>query len=253
MHPDMHGLDPDSSEASTTRAAIIRNKSALKSIYAEWYASLAAAVPKSPDGRVLEIGAGGGFLGKYIPGLITSEIDQVPNVDLIASGQQLSVKDSSLRAIVMLDVLHHLPRVLDFFSEAQRCLMPGGAIVMVEPWVTSWSRFVYRYLHQEPFDPETDQWHFPERGPMTQANSALPWMIFARDRNAFQHRFQSLEISAITLNGGFSYLLTGGVTYRQIMPDWIITLVKKMESRLACWNSLWALFAKIIIKKRTET
>ncbi len=35
---------------------------------------------------------------------------------------------------------------------------------MIEPWVTPWSRIIYKYLHHEPFDPHETEWCFPPTG-----------------------------------------------------------------------------------------
>lgn len=245
----MRGLDPDSLQANIVRARIVREKASLKKIYMEWYASMAAALPGRVSGPVLEIGSAGGFLNEFIPGLITSEIFRVPDVTMVADGQKLPVKDGALRAIVLLDVLHHLPAVSNFFSEAQRCVKPGGVIIMVEPWVTCWSKLIYRYLHQEPFDPYAGDWHFPVGGPMSQANSALPWIVFERDRHIFEDACRCLQVKDISLNGIFSYLLTGGVSYPQLVPDWIIMLFQSVERKLTPWMSSWAMFARIILRR----
>jgi ubiquinone/menaquinone biosynthesis C-methylase UbiE len=86
--------------------------------------------------------------------LITSEIFHCSNVKIVVDAQQMPSADRSLRAIIMTYVLHHLPGVERFFGEASRCLCKGGKILMIEPWVTPWSRFVYGRLHHEPFRPE---------------------------------------------------------------------------------------------------
>ena len=49
----------------------------------------------------------------------------------------------------MVDTLHHLPRPLDFLSEAARVLKPGGRLAMVEPWITAPSWVLYRFFHHE--------------------------------------------------------------------------------------------------------
>ena len=246
-HPALRGLDPDSPEASIVRAKIVREKPYLKKIYAKWYASIAAALPGYIEGPVLELGSGGGFLGEFIPGLITSELFQVPGVDLVADGQRLPFQDRALRAIVMLDVLHHLPKVNRFFEEAQRCVKPGGVVVMVEPWVTPWSKIVYRYLHQEPFRPHAAGWHFPAGGPLSQANSALPWIVFHRDALLFKHRFPRLLIEEIDLNGVFGYLLTGGVSFRSFLPEWIHGLAERTERTLLEQLPAFGMFARIVL------
>jgi len=229
------------------RARTIRAKAGLTDIYRRWYTEMAGALPDTVAGPVLELGSGGGFLKEFIPGLITSEILQVPGVDLTADGQCLPFRDQALRAIVMLDVMHHLPRVEYFFSEAQRCVKPGGVIVMVEPWVTAWSTIVFRFLHQEPFDPKASRWHFSASGPLSQANSALPWIVFQRDRHIFTRRFPRWRLEEISLNGAFSYILSGGVSYPSFLPWPALRLALNMEQVLVERLPALGLFAKLVL------
>jgi hypothetical protein len=42
-----------------------------------------------------------------------------------------------------------MARPLDFMTEAERVLRPGGRLAMVEPWVTPASFLLYRYIHHE--------------------------------------------------------------------------------------------------------
>ena len=81
----------------------------------------------------------------------------------------------------MRDVFHHIPNPRNLLKEASRCLKPQGKIVMIEPWVTCWSKLVYTKLHHEPFDDKMIDWGFSPQGPLFGANSALAWLIFERD------------------------------------------------------------------------
>src|SRR5262249_50646717 len=157
-------------------------------IYQEWYQDIAFSVPPG-NAPVLELGSGAGFLRDYIDDVITSEIFPCAGVDVVLDGLALPLADGVLRGIVMVDVLHHLPRPRRFFAEAARCVRPDGVIVMIEPWVTLWSAVVYRNLHHEPFQPDASTWEFPTTGPLSGANGALPWMIFERDRTQFALEF----------------------------------------------------------------
>ncbi len=79
---------------------------------------LAAAVPAvSAAGSAglgqapaLELGSGAGFLQQHIDRLITSEIFRCPDITMVLDACALPFEDRSLRAIVMTDVLHHIPR-----------------------------------------------------------------------------------------------------------------------------------------------
>ena len=73
---------------------------------------------------MLELGSGGGFLERSLP-LITSEVFYCRHVKAILNGQALPFASGSLRAIVMTDVLHHIPGPAAFFQEAGP-LHPSG-------------------------------------------------------------------------------------------------------------------------------
>jgi SAM-dependent methyltransferase len=216
-HPLTASLDLDDPATTELRKQVILSKPFLKSIYDEWYGMLAAAVP-SGEGQVLELGSGGGYCAQFIPGLITSEVFRCKGVRIVADAHNLPFSDGSLRAIVMTNVLHHLPDVRQFFAEATRCLRPGGKILMIEPWVTSWSRFVYGRLHHEPFHPDAQEWSFAKTGPLTGANGALPWILFIRDREKFAADFPLLSIDQAQPFLPFRYLASGGVGMRNLMP-----------------------------------
>ena len=145
--PSARNLDLDAPENTLRRAHIIQRKPFLKQFYQDCYISISKLLPEKVNGPVVELGSGGGFLKDYIPGLITSEILAIPTVDIQFDGQSLPFKTASVRAVVMLDVFHHMPRPATFLARAAHILKPGGRLIMIEPWVTAWSRFVYGYLH----------------------------------------------------------------------------------------------------------
>ena len=154
-HPLTNGMELDDPATTERRKQIIASKPFLKAIYEEWYSLLAAELPPG-EGAVLELGSGAGFCDRYIKGLITSEVFAWPSVQLRVDAAHIPFEDGSLRAIVFTDVLHHFSDVRQFFREASRCLRSGGKILMIEPWVTPWPRFVFKHFHHEPFRPEAE-------------------------------------------------------------------------------------------------
>jgi SAM-dependent methyltransferase len=248
-HPLTAGRDLDDPATTQLRKQIVESKPFLRAIYDEWYSLLASRLPEG-SGATLELGSGAGHCETFIPQLITSEIIFCPAVKLIADGQKLPFADASLRAIVFTDVMHHMPDVRRFFAEAQRCLRPGGRILMVEPWVSGWSRFVYTKLHHEPFRPDADQWAFPSRGPLSGANGALPWIVFVRDRSAFEAEFACLKLEEIRPFMPVRYLLSGGVGMRSLMPRFTFPFWRWLEGRLNGSMPRLAMFAAISISRR---
>jgi SAM-dependent methyltransferase len=249
-HPLTRNLDIDSPDTTHLRTRIIQQKTFLRKIYKEWYKALAAAIPDG-EGDVLELGSGGGFLSRFIPGLITSEVFPVPGVSRVVDAHDLPFPDRALKAIVMTNVFHHLSRPRQFLTEAARCIRHGGTVAMIEPWNSPWSRWVYRRFHHEPFEPAAQQWEFPPSGPLSGANGALPWIVFERDRLEFSSTFPQWRLQTVRPCMPFRYLLSGGVSLRSIVPGFSFSFWRWFEKRLTPWMASLAMFAQVILC-RTE-
>lgn len=249
-HPLTRGLDINDPRVTHLRRQIIQKKPFLRRIYEEWYAAIAAALPVG-DGAVLELGSGGGFLNDFIPDLITSEVFSCAGVSGVLDGLQLPFAEDSLRAIVMTNVLHHLPQPRRFFVEAARCIRPAGVVIMIEPWVSKWSRLVYKQLHHEPFYPEAAEWEFPLGGPLSGANGALPWMLFERDRERFQQEFPWC-VEQVKPIMPFRYLVSGGVSMRSLMPEWSFTAWRRLENALQPWRWHLGMFAQVVLRQTDQ-
>jgi SAM-dependent methyltransferase len=246
-HPLTRDLDLNDPRATVFRRQIIREKLFLKSIYQEWYGWILGELPEG-EGPVLEIGSGGGFLKEYVPGLITSEVLGIGGVDVVLDGCALPFSPARLAAIVMVDVFHHLPDVKSFLFEARRCLMPGGKVIMIEPWITPWSRLIYRRVHHEPLDQDACEWSFPRTGPLSGANIALPWIVFQRDRQEFERLFTGLAIEKIIVEMPFRYLFSGGVSLRSLMPGSLYGFWTRLERWLSPFNGSIGMFSRIVVK-----
>ncbi len=248
-HPATYDLSVDDPRTTERRRGIIRSNRFLWQIYDEWYRLISERVPEGP-GHVLELGSGAGFLAEYIPNLLASEVFPCSNIQVVLDGRELPLSSSSLKAITMIDVLHHIPDNRAFLAEAQRCLRPGGSFVMIEPWVSTWSRPIYTHMHHEPFDPKASDWKFSGTGPLSSANGALPWIIFERDRRDFESQFREFEIQEVQPFMPFRYLVSGGVSMRQLMPASTFRAWRRLESLLGKWPHHWSMFALIHLKRR---
>jgi SAM-dependent methyltransferase len=247
-HPLTASLDLDDPATTQLRRQIIASKPFLRAIYDEWYTLLAAALPAG-DGEVLELGSGAGYCAQFIPGLITSEIFPCAGVQMVVDAAHLPFAAGALRAIVMTNVLHHMPNVRGFFGEASRCLRPGGKILMIEPWATAWSRFIYSHFHHEPFQPDAPDWSFPASGPLSGANGALPWILFERDRAKFAAEFPHLSVDEIRPFLPFRYLVSGGVAMRSLMPGFTHSAWAGLERALGSQMPRLGMFAFISLSK----
>ena len=131
--PATRGMSLDAPETTELRRKIVREKRLLRDVYGEWYRFLVEQLPAGKQ-PVLELGSGAGFFKEFLPDVITSDVFPATGVDRIIDAHNMPFENQGLRAIVMVDVLHHLCTPRKFFAEAARCLAPGGKVVMVEPW-----------------------------------------------------------------------------------------------------------------------
>lgn len=246
-HPLTRGMSLNDPRTTQLRQRIIREKPFLKQIYEDWYQRLVAHIPEG-EGRVLEVGSGGGFLKDLQKDAITSEVFFTPHIDVVCDAMSMPFKASSLKAILMVDVLHHIPEPARFFGEAARCVRKGGRCLLIEPWNTRWGRWVYQNLHHEPFHPEGG-WTIEPSGPLSGANGALPWILLDRDNKDFRERFPEWEIGQVTPTMPLAYLLSGGVSMRSLMPGWSYKAVRRMESILPPLERSTGMFAFIVLNR----
>jgi len=235
--------DIDDPETTIIRKQIIQKKKYLNKIYYEWYNTLIENIPT--NSRYLEIGSGAGFIKKIKSDIITSEFFQIEGVDKVIDAQNISFEDQELDGILMIDVFHHIANVEKFFEEAKRCVKPGGQILMIEPWNTRWSKFVFTKLHHENFDPDSN-WKLKNYGPLSSANGALPWIVFERDYEIFKKKYPKWKLDIVKLFMPFSYLLSGGVSIRTLIPGWSYSGIRYFEELLN--QKKWAMFAFIKIQ-----
>jgi SAM-dependent methyltransferase len=229
-------------------AEILRRKPFLKRLYTDFYQELKSAVPNSGKKTIVELGSGGGFIKDVISNAVTSDVLDLPKVDRIFSACQMPFADESVDAIVMFDVLHHIPQPHEFFKEALRCLKAGGKVVMIEPANTLWGRFIYKNFHHEGFDTKAD-WNLGRGGPLLQGNGAIPWIIFSRDRKIFESEFPTLKIVRVHSHTPLRYLLSGGFTLRQLVPSCAYGVVRAFEIVLSPLNCMIGMFQTIELEK----
>jgi len=247
-YPATRGMNVDDPNTTLLRRRIVQEKKFLNRIYREWYGRIAAKM--RPGSRWLELGSGAGFFKEVAPSVMTSEVFPTPGVDRVEDACHLQFAADDLDGIVMTDVLHHIPDVAQFFREANRCVKEDGQLLMIEPWNTPWSNWVYQNLHSEPFQPRAG-WTIPSTGPLSGANGALPWILFHRDRGRFEQEFPDWRIESVELLMPFSYLLSGGVSLRALVPGWMYRPIRWVESRLN--QGRWAMFAFIELTRQNNS
>ena len=238
--------DLDDPATTLLHAEIVQKKPFLKKLYIDFYTQFKNLIPEPETKVLVELGSGGGFIKEVIGSVITSDILDLPNVDKVFSALNMPFEDTSVDAFFMFDVLHHITDPAAFFREAIRCLKPSGKIVMIEPANTLWSMFIYKNFHHELFDPEA-QWGLKEPGPVSHGNGAMPWIIFSRDRQIFEKEFPRLRIVRMRNHTPLRYLLSGGLTLRQLMPSFTYPLIKAIEYIMSAINNLLGMFQTCLL------
>ncbi len=240
----------DDPKTTMAHREIILNKPFLKQIYIDWYQSFNKYIQHLPDGKLLEIGSGGGFIKDIIPSITTSDIMPLECCDMVLNAEKMPFENDSHKAIFMLNVLHHIPNCENFFEESQRILKKGGAIYMIEPANTFFSRFIYQNLHHEPFDPNRKEWQILDsKGPLSDANGAIPWIVFKRDIQLFHQKYPHLRLKSFTYHTPYKYLLSGGLSKPSLIPNFAYGLIDFIELLSRPFNVFNALFNTIIVEK----
>jgi SAM-dependent methyltransferase len=199
-------------------------KAVLASVYEPWFRALLDTAPRGS--RVLEVGAGPGFLGEAARGRrpdlrwIASDLHVAPWNALAADAARLPFADRSLDAVVGLDVLHHLAAPADFFREAARALRAGGKVALLEPWITPFSWPIYRFVHQEDCRLSVDPWRpFAAGGGKDSfdGDAAVPWKM-ARVTSLERWGELGLQPPRVVRLNAFAYLLSLGFRPASLLP-----------------------------------
>jgi SAM-dependent methyltransferase len=226
---------------------------ALRVLYGDWSGRIAAELPPVSLGPRLELGSGPGFARRFIADLELSDIVRAPWHDREVSADALPFGDASLGALVLFDVLHHLPAPRRFFAEAVRVLRPGGRIVLCEPYVSPASYPVYKFLHEEPVvldvDPLADQAGPTGRDPFD-SNQAIPTLLFGRGRALFEAAFPALAVGRIDHLAGPSYPASGGFSRRPFVPLGLWSALHRLEARFPKPLIRWLAFRIIVTIER---
>jgi SAM-dependent methyltransferase len=234
---------------------IWQRKSTLRRIYREeFFARLISSCRQ--DGVSVEVGAGPGFLREMLTGLISTDVVWCPWLDAVANAQYLPFKSSCISNLMGLDILHHLAKPMELLQEAERVLVPGGRLILVEPWITPFSYLVYRYLHHEDCELtarplEGDAIRCVKEKKAFDGNQAIPYLLFSRGTmEATLGVLSRLEAVAIEPFCLFAWLLSFGFKPISLLPEIVYPWVAKFERMtLPFWRSAAALRVLVVLEK----
>jgi len=227
-------------------------KPVLRAIYLDFYRQITSAFKA---GRSLEVGGGSGNLKDFANLVVSTDIVEMPWLDVVADAQALPFESASFSNIVGVDVLHHIERPKLFLTEAQRVLHPGGRIILIEPAITPMSWAFYRFFHPEPVvmsaDPLENGRIDPNRPPFD-ANQAIPTLLFGRHRKRLNQLFPDLKIVRLEWLSLFAYPLSGGFRPWCLFPAACIGPMLNFERLLAGWVGRIMAFRRLIVIEKSE-
>ena len=220
---------------------------ALGILYKEWYELISNQLSKL-EGINLELGCGASFIDKIIKSVKKSDIFVHSNTDLKIDAMEVGLKfENEISNLILVNVFHHISNPELFLRSAEKSLLKGGRIIMVEPSNNIWSRFVYKLVGHEKFDTEQITWEFESNDPLLDSNQALSWIIFKRDHRKFKKLFPKFSILKKKSIMPVSYLLSGGHTHNTKVGGIFIKFLRKLERMF--FDNQFGIFDLICIEK----
>jgi SAM-dependent methyltransferase len=221
-------------------------KHILRRLYETWYEQIAAGLR---DGCVVEVGAGTGNFKRWLQPRSCWTLDILPGrfVDVQADALRLPFREGSLDNIVMIDALHHFARPRGFLHHAATVLKTGGRLVLVEPFVSVWGWFVWKFLHHERVDFGFEETTAPKEA--WDGNAAIPRLVLDAAR------LGDIPVRVVRMSycEWLSYPLSGGFSYRPLLPSTVLRWLHKIERRRLFQNRLLSLRVIAILEKLPPT
>jgi hypothetical protein len=140
------------------------------------------------------------------------------------------------RAVIMIDVLHHLERPMAFLKVAACVLRPRGVLAMIEPGKSPVAYPIYHCLRQEPVDMSVDLFaSTPAKRPRDpfDANQAIPALLFdAGNRRRLSELVPELTVRYVDWLSLFAFPLSGGFKPWCLISSQFAAALVKFEDML---------------------
>ncbi len=253
--PHMREVDIDSTQRLQIHRKILLEKKLTREVFFEFYRVLLDAEARcfsAASGVRLEIGAGTSLMSELDPGVLSTDVVAGPFTDQVVDAMAMPFADGEVKSVFAINCFHHFPDPYKFFEELERVCAPGGGALIIDPYYGPLAGMLYKDLFpDETFDKTGPAVNDPTRGPMSDANQALSYIVFERERAAFDLRFPGLEIvEGAPLSNYVRYLASGGINFRQLVPDFATPALKGLEFALKPIQKLFALHHYIVVRRR---
>lgn len=227
------------------------HRHSLQAVYKHWAARMSRYL-SDVNGRSIELGCGCGALSQHLD-LVKTDIYKHPWVDEVVDACNMPYQNGECANLLAIDMLHHLPEPSCFFDETNRVLAKDGRLIMIEPYISCFSYFIYRFLHHEPFDMKVDPFgnnNLIDKHSGEVCNEAIPTMIFTRSQKLFLAKWPQLNLISLDFSDFLVYPMTGGFSRHSWLPaKWISPLIKAEDAFLKLFGRLLGMRILIVLQK----
>ena len=240
---DMHLAFEDISDLEECKNAW-KKKKILRETYISWYRKI---TPFIEDEKLcVEVSGGIGNFKEHLSSCINSDIRYTRYIDFVTSATNMAAKDSSIDTVVVIDGIHHYEDVFKFFDEALRVLKPGGRLVMIEPYLSTFSTFIRKRFHHE----DIDFGSMVTGKKALEANLAIPTLLFFRKEEFFRQKYPQFRIIKKDRFEHLVYPLTGGFRKRSMIPPFLYKPLRFLENFLPFKRKLFAYKMMAVLEKK---
>jgi glycosyltransferase involved in cell wall biosynthesis/SAM-dependent methyltransferase len=223
----------------------------LRSLYREWFDALARRMSRAP-GLSVELGSGIARFREAVPDLLTTDVEPTPWSDRVADATELPFADGEVANLVLIEVFHHVPRPSRFLDEATRVLVPGGRVLVLDPYCSLVSTRLYGRYHHERTDAHAEPVADDAStgvAPLA-SNEALATLAFFDGADELARRWPELRLVERERLALLAYPLSGGFTRRPLVPDAVGRILQRVERRLGFLAPLLAFRCLVVLEKR---
>ena len=137
-----------------------------------------------------------------------------------------------------------LGRLFQHLRRAADALQTGGRLVLCEPAITLWGRFIWTNFHHEPIDTEWDLFGLdhlpPDPDPgHTFANGGIPEILFWKNRAKTMELLPSLRLVEASKFGFVLCPATRGFSNSSLVPNFGFSTLLKLEDVLTRPFARW--------------
>jgi SAM-dependent methyltransferase len=220
-----------------------------ENIYQEMYL-IAKNYLKGEPVKTLEIGAGS--LSKAERHFNNIQLSDGSSVSKFGKENQLIAEnlpfeDIVFDVVIAKDTLHHFSNTDKALSEISRVLKPGGIFIVSEPYWSLLGRFVFKFIHPEKWETNPTELKNSSPNPFDANQATLLCLQSRKFNDIVVKNFLTLEVSRPTY--GISYLLSGGLNWRNKIPFSLLRRINKIERYLGTFKYLTGLNVLATFKK----